>query len=261
MARRPRPPKDWRPKLPKPRKSRAKYSKRFAAAVKRIRHGLAILKRKKVISKATNVRGALPSKKTRAIVKRNEAVVKGEATTWKLPDDVPQEIVRALKAQGYKIRGKGKERRVTLQKTQYLRKAKVYERPTESRPGYHVEPQGGEGPLTEQAIEQRIKRAFHNQKPGDAVAFEVGDGQGRGGKSYSIYYGPDSMLKDLMRYRTKQDAFEFTRLVVFRISKAKQKAYIADSLSRRERSRPVSSAYRQVTRRTNNRGIRASRGH
>lgn len=257
----------------RPRKSRAKFSKRFTAAIKRVRAALAKLKRKKVIPKDYNVRKALPTSSTRKIVKRFEPIVSGTASSYSLPNDIPSQIVKDLKKLGYKVTGTKKEgnRRIIVPKTQYVRKGEVYERPTRSRKGYKIQRER----LDMARIREQVEAAFEGLRPGDMAGFEVGDSQGKGGNSVSIYGDPNSMIRELMAYQER--GFKFTHLAVFRLSKAKQKDYIEkasrkareaipgtperrESLRRMARGRQQGTPYPKVPRKRN-KGVRTSRGH
>ncbi len=261
-------PKDWRPKVPKiggkpRRKSRAKYSKRFFASVKKIRRSLAILKRKKILPKSVPVRTALPTRSLQRIVRKNKDVVAGVATAWKLPEDAPKEIVQALRKQGHRITGKGAERRVVLKKAQYARKGRVYERPTISRPGMRIDRE----PIILADMEGQIRKAFDDLRDGDMVGFEIEGENGKSGKSYSMYGSADSMLRDLQAYLER--GFKFVSLATFTITKAKQPEFIANSRERAFARVIGSDEYRakrkaaraNARKRQNARGIRSSRGH
>lgn len=224
----------------KKRKSRAKYSTRFRNAIKKIRSALAILKRKKIVPKTTLVKNALPTPSLRKLVRKNKAVIEGAATTYKLPTDIPAQVLKDLRSMGYRTTGKGSDRRLVVPKTQYVRKGEIYERPTRSRKGYKIERKRIEMDRTE----QQVKAAFDTLRPGDLAGFEVGAPGGQGGRSYNLYADPESMLRELMAYQER--GFKFTHLAVFRVTQAKQPDYI-DDVSRRSRERVVGSPqYREA---------------
>jgi len=260
-------------KAVKPRKSRAKYSTRFSNAIKRIRSALAILKRKKIISKGTEVKKALPTAAMRRLVKKHEKVVKGQETTYKLPADMPKKVLDDLKALGYKVSGRGESKRLIVPTTQYVRNrpgsvargteptVTVYQRPTRSRKGYKVE----RTELNAATIEDQVERAFKTLREGDLMGFEIGTETGRGGRSINMYASPRAMIEDLMKYQER--GFKYSHLAVIRISQAKISDYAKDA-SRRARERVIGSPqYKERKnrmareRRAKKTGKRVSRGH
>jgi hypothetical protein len=254
MAKRP---KDWRPRF-KPRKSRAKYGKRLKAAVKRIRHGIALLKRKKIVPQSIDARKILPDANLRRLLRKNQAIIRGEETTYAI-GHLPSSVINELRSLGYRVSGKGKSRRLVVPKTKYVRKGKVYERPTESRKGYRIEREK----LTPGKIDAQIRKAFAKLKSGDMMGFEIGGPRGTGGKSWNLYGEPNAMIEDINRY-TERD-FIIEHIVTFIVSKATVKSYLHDSAQRARQSVIGSPEYRRRKQRRwprkNRRNIRTSRGH
>lgn len=252
---------------PRKHKSRAKYSKRLKTAIKRVRHGLAILKRKKVVPKTVEVRAALPSRNLRRLIRKHSAIVEGEATTFAV-GNLPAQAIQDLKALGYKAVGKGTNQRLIVPKTQYIRKGKVYERPTTSRAGFQVV----KNRLQLDEIEKQVNSAFERLNPGDMVAFEIGSEGGKGGRSYNLYASAPSMLRDLMQYEER--GFKIEYLVTLKVSQATQPAYQLNAQHRAEQRVIGSVAYRNRKRQynrdyrarkkalaTGRQPLRSSRGH
>lgn len=221
----------------KTRKSRSKYSPRFKAAVKRIRSAIGKLKRKKLAPKEIDARKILPNRQLRRLVNKHKAVVSGEATTFTVAG-LDANALKLLKDAGYKVSGKGSNKRVTVPKTQYVRKGKVYERPTKSRRGYRVERES----MEPDEYEAKIRNAFAKLKEGDLVGFEIGGEGGKGGKSYHLYGSADSMLADLMAYGER--GFQINYLATFKVTKAKQQAYAHNAATRAQQRVIGSPAFR-----------------
>lgn len=217
------------------------------------------MKRKKIIPATTNVKAALPTPALRKLIARHKAVVSGQATTYKLPTDLPPKVLKDLRALGYKTTGTGADRRLIVPTSQYVRKGQVYEKPTRSRRGYKIERTG----VTVDRIEEQVRAAFEGLKPGDLAGFEVGDAGGKGGRSFNLYGSSDSMIEELTKYQER--GFKFSHLAVFRVTQARQPDFRGDA-SRRARERiigtPEARAKRAAIARENRkkRG-RTSRGH
>jgi hypothetical protein len=251
----------WHVASKKKRPSRRKYSTRLFNAIRKLRSALATLKRKKVIPKTVQVRKAVPTPGLRRIVSKHKAVVAGQATTYRLPTNIPPQVLKDLKSLGYKVTGKGEDRRLIVPKSQYVRKGKVYERPTRSRKGYRVERTA----IDLSGVELQIRTAFEKLKGPDLIGFEIGDTAGHGGRSYHLYASPEAMIADVLAYAER--GWKFSHLTTFKVTKAKQPEYQADA-SRRARERVMGSPeyrarrnQRARDRRASRKGVRASRGH
>lgn len=246
------------------RPSRAKYSTRFRNAVKRLRSALATLKRKKIIPKETVVRTATPTPGLRRLIRKHKDVVEKQATSYRVGPEIEARVIKDLKSLGYRVVGKGDERRIIVPASQYVRGGKVYEKPTVSRPGVRVKRE----PITVGNIDERVERAFQRLKPGDLIAFEIENEDGKGGRSHHLYASPEQMIADLHKYLER--GFKFTHLTIFKVTKAKQPEYIRDSRQRTLKYTPGTpesrAFYRQryANRKARRKGRsrpRVSRGH
>ena len=226
--------------------AKRKFTATQTAANKRVRHELAILKRKGIIAKDYDVRNATSTGSVRKLISRNKDVLTGKAGTFK----VTGKQGKALSDKGYRIVGKKREKRAVVPSSQYVRKGQVYERPTRSRKGYKIE----QHQLTVEDYEATIRDAFSKGKPGDNFGFEVGGEGGRGGHSVDIFHSPESMIEQLLAYEER--GFKVQHLTVYRST-------LARVIERREKvigSREYRAARRkQVAGRK--RGIRTARGH
>lgn len=237
------------------RKSRAKLKPFQRLKRKLYRSAVAALKKKGVIPRTVDARKVVPSAALSKTINRNQDVLSGRAKTYRLPPETTAKQLKQYERLGYRVERKGEHIKLVTPKTQYVRKGQIYTKPSTSRRGARLEHIN-----LGVDMEQQIREAFEGLKPGEFVAFQV-----NGHNSYSIYGSPESMIRDLMAYRERD--FLFTTLVVFRISKANQAPYIADSAKRRkerEQGSPQARAKRNLRRRERRaflKGMRVSRGH
>jgi hypothetical protein len=175
-----------------------------------------------------------------------------------LPADVPKKVLADLKGLGYRIEGKGKERRIVLPKTQQLRKKKEREggirlvekgsRSREAAEIVHIKL----GPH----IERQIDGVFQGLQRGDFVGFSVD-----GNNSYSIYGNAASLMRDLVQYQIYKDR-KISSLAVFKV--VNQQQYMDDGRERiaaRQEAQRARRTLKARERRAMKRGLRVSRGH
>ena len=186
------------------KKARKKAAtQRKLATKRRFRHAVAVLKRKGFLPKTIDARKIVPSSSLRKTIRKNQDVLKGEATGYKLPPDFPKQALADLKKAGYRV-SKG---RLVLPKGQYSRGGKIYQKPVGKRAGGQIETI-----VLNENFEQQIRDAFASLKSGQWIGFSL-DGH----NSYNIYQSAEAMLADLHRYAVELlQRGVYSHLTIFR---------------------------------------------
>lgn len=242
MARRP---KDIRSRivgslLPKRRKKSRTLTQSVKAARKKLRHALAVLKKGGLFGSSVSARKNVTSKAVKAAIKRNQDIIDKKRVAWKLPEDIPEQILRDLKDRGYRVEGKGANRRLVLPKSQRLARTKLKDRPIKIMTKSRASRKSAEimaiklGPN----VEEQIKTVFNSLGKNDYVGFSVD-----GNNSYSIYANAQSLFSDLSQYAIYKDR-RITNLTIFRVSDTNE--YLQDGQIRRVERLDKKRAYNRT---------------
>jgi hypothetical protein len=245
----------------KEKRARDRIAAKVSSGKKKLslfRRAVAFLRRKKILPQTIESRKALPTKSLRAAIKRNAAILAGEQTGYKLPEHFPKQALDDLKSLGYRVEGRGKNKRLVVPKSQYVRGGKLYAKPTVSRKRARLTPipAGSER-------DAKIRKAFEGLKIGDYMGFSVD-----GNNSYSVYSDPGSMITQLNAYNAR--GYEPKTVVTFTLTENDIRSYVNEADARRKEAlkyhgtKPGQRAARNLRRRERQamlKGMRVSRGH
>jgi hypothetical protein len=239
---------------PKRRKSRAKFKPFQRLKRNLFRSAVASLKRKGIIPRTIDARKQVPTPALSRTINRNKDVLSGRARAYRLPPDTTAKALREYERLGYRVERKGGQIKLITPPSQYVRKGKIYARPTVSRKGARLE-HIQLGP----DMEAQIRKAFEGLKPGEFMAFQI-----NGGNSYNVYSNPDSMINDLLSGVSGFTSRQVDTLVLFHVTGSKVMDYyrntfeIREQQAQRRRERAKERRARQMR---GGRGMRVSRGH
>jgi hypothetical protein len=231
--------------LPSPKKN-----KPFSSAEQRknFRHGIAVLKKKGLVSKDVDARKAVPTRTLNKKLKEFSDVVSGQARVWKLP----KALAPAYKEQGYRVnRGK-----VILQPSQYI--------PSRGRDKGFIKTseQTGKGPrITSVHLPFRLKHlnrdlAMLRQRVNDgAIRLDDGEYYGFeffGWHSTRLFENFDQLVDHLMMYETfeagseDQIAERVRNVVIMKVDNDEAQDWYGFNIARVKKTRRRNSKVRKA---------------
>jgi hypothetical protein len=222
--------------LPSPKKN-----KPFSSAEQRknFRHGIAVLKKKGLVSKDVDARKAVPTRTLNKKLKEFSDVVAGQARVWKLP----KAVQAGYKEQGYRVsRGK-----VVLQPSQFVS--------TRGRDKGFIKTseQHGAGPrITSVHLPYRLKHLDRDlsalKQRVDSGAIKLDDGEYFGFEFFGwhstrLFENFDQLIDHLMMYETfekgspDQIAERVRNVVIMKVEQEEAQTWYQENITRAKRMR------------------------